>query len=548
MSNPLQLTIGAAVFVFLIIYRARRSGKASVAHIVGPESPSFLIGNLGELMRGQAGEIDLKWQSTFGNIVRFKAAFGQDQLLISDPKAIHHILGGYRWDKSPEGRARSFFINGPSVAYVNGDDHKRHRRIMNPAFGTSGARALIPTFSSVASTLTNKWKDMISMSQDESEVLNIPRWISRATMDAIGQAGFGYDFGAMENKDDRLSTAYNNLFADMFAAPTDGMFIMEALLGLLPPRTAVNLLDKMSAWNPRLARGITTKEVAKAVARELVEEKSKEFAGGHGDQFKDVFSLLIKANMSETEKFNLNEEEMFAQMLVMFLAGHETTANSISWTLLELCRSPEIQDRLRAEIREKEREIAAEGRSGFTAEDLDSLVYMNAVLKESSRFHSPAIRITKMATADDCIPLAESVRTRDGKEVTEIPVSKGQRILLSIPGYNKNKAVFGDDSHLFRPERWLENPGKKDVSVGVFANLLTFSGGVRSCVGWRFAVSEIQVFLVELISNFEFSLTPKCDKIRRENCLVMSPTIEGELEKGVQCPLRVRYARRDGQH
>ena len=58
-----------------------------------------------------------------------------------------------------------------------------------------------------------------------------------------------------------------------------------------------------------------------------------------------------------------------------------TIANSISWLLLELCKRPDIQNKLRAEIREKERQIAAEGRSGFAIEDLDSLVYTNAVLK-----------------------------------------------------------------------------------------------------------------------------------------------------------------------
>ena len=61
------------------------------------------------------------------------------------------------------------------------------------------------------------------------------------------------------------------------------------------------------------------------------------------------------------------------------------------------------------------------------------------------------------------------------------------------------------------------------------------------------SISEIQVLLVELIRNFEFSLTPKCDRIRRENSLVMAPTIEGELEKGVQCPLRIRCVAKYGQ-
>ena len=78
----------------------------------------------------------------------------------------------------------------------------------------------------------------------------------------------------------------------MFAAPSDGMFIMEAILNLLPDTTIVKVLEKLSTLSPRLAKGQATRQVARTVAKELVEEKSKEFASGQGSQFKDVFSLL----------------------------------------------------------------------------------------------------------------------------------------------------------------------------------------------------------------------------------------------------------------
>lgn len=74
---------------------------------------------------------------------------------------------------------------------------------------------------------------------------------------------------------------------------------------------------------------------------------------------------------------------------------------------------------------------------------------------------------------------------------------------------------------------------------------LTFAGGVRTCIGWRFALYEVQSLTVEIISNFELSTTPDIDRLRREACLVMLPTLEGEQEKGENLPLRVRIAPRD---
>ncbi|KAL0573690.1 hypothetical protein V5O48_008261 [Marasmius crinis-equi] len=278
--------------------------------------------------------------------------------------------------------------------------------------------------------------------------------------------------------------------------------------------------------DPRLARGRAAREISREVANQLVADKSKEFVSGGGNR--DVMSLLGKPQ-------------------------------------------PDIQTRLREEIRSKEREMSAQGRIDFTAEDFESLPYLTAVLKETLRYHPVGPHLARVAVEDQCIPLSESIKTSSGRTINEIPVSKGQKVVVSIASYNRqviittsritrrpsdqsrlarNKEVYGEDAHLFKPERWLvENPSEsesnKGPSVGVYASLLTFGGGVRACLGWRFAVLELQAFLVELIRNFEFSLTPECDKIRREICQVMVPTIEGELEKGGQCPLKVQFARRD---
>ncbi|OJA10006.1 hypothetical protein AZE42_12056, partial [Rhizopogon vesiculosus] len=109
-----------------------------------------------------------------------------------------------------------------------------------------------------------------------------------------------------------------------------------------------------------------------------------------------------------------------------------------------------------------------------------------------------------------------------------------------------NKDLWGEDAHEFNPERWLDGTAKekKTTPLGVYSNLMTFSGGVRACLGWRFALIEIQAFLMDVVGKFEFALTEKSEWIRREPCMVMTPTVEGEVENGVQLPLRVSVAPR----
>ncbi|OJA08929.1 hypothetical protein AZE42_05321 [Rhizopogon vesiculosus] len=118
---------------------------------------------------------------------------------------------------------------------------------------------------------------------------------------------------------------------------------------------------------------------------------------------------------------------------------------------------------------------------------------------------------------------------------------------LSYVISDRNKDLWGEDAYVFNPERWLNGSAKekKATSVGVYSNLMTFLGGVRACIGWRFAVIEIQAFLVEVVGKFEFALTDKAERVRREACtVVMAPTVEGEVENGVQLPLRVSVAPR----
>ncbi|EMD32991.1 hypothetical protein CERSUDRAFT_57694, partial [Gelatoporia subvermispora B] len=96
-----------------------------------------------------------------------------------------------------------------------GDGHRRQRRVMLPAFGAAEAKVLLPVFQGCAERLSIKWREVLTESPDEACVLNIPKWISAATLDAIGEAAFGYKFGALEDSDNELAGAYFNfLYVD----------------------------------------------------------------------------------------------------------------------------------------------------------------------------------------------------------------------------------------------------------------------------------------------------------------------------------------------
>ncbi|KAJ8585426.1 cytochrome P450 [Rhizopogon salebrosus TDB-379] len=541
-----HILVAAGFAVLLIIYRVyRRHTGISLADIPGPRSASFIMGNTKELYQGQVAEADFSWQAQYGNVVRFKDLFGEDQLMISDPAALQYIFmkSGYKFTKQRDRTILVKLIFGRGIAWADGDDHKRQRRVMQPGFGAPESKAFLPLFKGCAESMCNKWMDIINNSKEQSAEFNIAAWLSRATLDAIGEAAFDIRFGSIDNNESALAHACGSMMADAFGSPSDEEVFVLGFLKYIPIRILDFIVN--TAKNPRLARLRETGRIVGSVAKQMVKDKAEMLMQGEGSR--DVFSLLVKANMDADAKSKLTEEELLAQMRTILFAGHETTSNTITWALLELAKQPEIQSRLRAEIRKTEAAIHARGDADFTIADFDSMPYTTAVMKEVLRFYCVLYHSYRCASQDDVLPLSQPITKRSGEVIYELPVPKGTRIVASIAAYNRNKDLWGEDAHVFDPERWLNGTAqdKKIASLGVYSNLMTFLGGVRACIGWRFALIEMQAFLTEIVGKFEFALTDKAERIRREACFaVMAPTLEGEVENGVQMALRVSVAPR----
>jgi cytochrome P450 len=135
-------------------------------------------------------------------------------------------------------------------------------------------------------------------------------------------------------------------------------------------------------------------------------------------------------------------------------AGHETTSTSVTWALYELAKRPEIQDRLRKEIWDKQREKRRYVHHEWDWKDLEEMHYLTAVVKvnedplghvtlteeiskETLRFHPIVNILFRTASSEDVIPLSEDVVTRHGEQTREIHVPKDTRILISVAAYNR---------------------------------------------------------------------------------------------------------------
>ncbi|KAM5534479.1 hypothetical protein V8D89_011811 [Ganoderma adspersum] len=547
MSQPTSLPLLACLAAVSIIWLVLRSfTRRGIKHIRGPPSPSLLFGHEAVFYRQEdAGSLEFQWMREYGSTWRTRGVFGTDVLMSVDPKAIQHVFqkSGYNYTKKTSQNFMFVLMTGPGIVSSLGEDHRRHRKILHPAFSAAQLRAFLPLFQRIASKLSEKWKaELVGVGELEVAVNKL---LSRATLDVIGEAAFDHDYNALDDGErSAISKGYDNIFKDMDYQPAKAVLLFRAAWDYVP----ISVLSwiRYLPMDP-FKRLLNLNNLYREFGKQILREKGPEVDAERKVKSKDMMSLLIKANSSADGNTRLNNEELIAEMNTLTLAGHETSSSTLSFVLYELARHPEYQERMRQEIRGVRARVIARGDNAFTTEDLESLTLLVSAIKasgETLRFHPITLGLPRVAVKDDVIPLASPIVSTTGETISQIPIKAGQVFYGAFIGYQRLTEIWGDDADVWNPDRFLHiETEKQPANVGVFANLLTFSAGIRACIGWKFSLIEMQAFVTELVDAFQFDLLKEKIEIQRAVAgISMAPIIRGKPELGATLPLRVSLA------
>ncbi|KIK62944.1 hypothetical protein GYMLUDRAFT_259715 [Collybiopsis luxurians FD-317 M1] len=531
----LALSLIPTVYILYcgLFYRYKRR---SLKYLRGPPRTSFLLGTEYDLLlQTDAFHLESKWFKEYGTVFRANTYFSEDMLMISDPRALQYVLhtSGYRFPKARDVKQATRFLSGCGIANVDGEVHNRQRKALNPAFSVKQLRQFLELFQRSTSSLVAKWKQELHASLEGSSIINVSTWLPKATLDVMGESAFDYKFGALDGEETELGTAFDNIFVGSRLYPPKVELLYRSFRRDLPALVS-NILLRFPTKQER--KFLAFLNASKKVGKPMFEKRSKEKAIEQDS--KDILSILIRANQQEDIKKSMNEDEVLSQIATFITAGHETTASTTAWMLYSLARNPKQQSRLYQEIREMRERL---GPNAPTAQDLDSMPFLNAVIKETLRRYPIIPNLIREAQSDDIIPLQFPVTSVSGDAVSQIPVSKGQRVIINISMYNMLPQVWGDDAEEWNPDRFLE-PSMKTTTLGVYANLLTFSAGIRACIGWRFAVIQLQALTFGLLENFEFSPPPsgELDEIQAIPFGLIMPMKKNKWEEGKQMPLFIQ--------
>ncbi|KAF5386546.1 hypothetical protein D9757_005880 [Collybiopsis confluens] len=482
--------------------------------IPGPPNSHWFWGHMKDIIASDAGVLHEKWVEQY-------------------TKAINHILMNHFIYQKPEiARYNLTQLLGAGVLVTEEDKHKLQRKIMNPAFGPAQIRELTEIFIEKSVELRDAWMSEVSAAVDGVSKINVLNSLSEMTLDVIGLAGFNYKFNALNKTKgpSELKQAFSKIFGDPDA---QRIRMWPFLQALIPSLRALPSQDAPGFKQAKATMG--------RIARELLRDsKASLQSTGEKDSnwsSRDLLSILVRSNMSGDPSQRMSDEDVLAQIPTFIVAGHETSSTATTWALFALAENADLQRKLRDEL-------LALPTENPSMDELNSLSYLDKVVRETLRVHCPVPGTIRVATKDDIIPLGKPFVDAKGIERDHITIREGQTVYVPIININRDKTLWGEDAFEFKPDRWDNLPEAVSTIPGVWSHLLTFLGGARACIGYRFSLMEIKALLFILVRTFEFKLAVPREEIISKTTVVQRPRLKNDKEGGSQLPLLISVYQR----
>lgn len=374
---------------------------------------------------------------------------GAPALLLNDPEDVRHVLQGAArgWDKRTVQYGALARVTGQGLLASAEPSWIEHRRTAAPAFHHQRLEAVSDEVRAAADTaLAAGLADLVP---GTSRVVDVAALTHRVGLDAVGRALFSADLSG---------------HAQQLLDATSDAAVLVVRLGRSVLPTA------KWAPTPTNVRLRLTRRRLDAITAQIVAERRSHGRAGSGSAYgDDLLGLLLDSGLTDAEVRD--------ELVTMVIAGHETVAAALTWTLMLLAEHPEAQERVRAEL-------AALPGPVSLLDHRERIPWTRAVIDEALRLYPPAWAISRRATGPDVL---------GGTEVPE-----GTLAIIS-PWVVHRRADLWPEPLAFRPERFLD-PGAGRTGY------LPFGLGPRLCIGREFAIGEMAVLLDRLLATHRVGL------------------------------------------
>ncbi len=385
----------------------------------------------------------------YGDIV-FLRFLGVPMCLLNRPDCIESVLVTQHnnFEKSKDYRALRRVL-GNGLLTSEGEFWRRQRKLVQPAFHQERIAAYTEVMVAYSERMLASWKD--------GQGLDVHEAMMRLTLDIVAKTLFDTD---VSREAEDVGAALQFLM---------GKFMRQAAFAFLLPAS----IPIPTTRRLRRAVGQLDKVIYEIIRRRRA---SHTMSG-------DLLSVLLQAQ--DDEGLGMTDRQLHDEIMTLFLAGHETTANALSWTWFLLGQHPEVEEKL---VEELQRVL---GGRAPTASALPRLTYTEMVLREAMRLYPPVWVIGRRALAP--------FRMGNYELPAETNVVMSQLI-------THRDAKYFPEPERFDPDRWRPND-PRNLSLPRFA-YFPFGGGPRVCIGAGFSMMEAVLLLATIAQKFKLTLVP----------------------------------------
>ncbi len=390
----------------------------------------------------------IQWMAdNYGDISRAKAG-PFSFVFLSKPEAIEHMfLTRDVYVKMNEGSQLKYLL-GNGLLTSEGEFWLKQRRLMQPLFHKQRLHGFVQKIADATNTMMHDWEER------NMSVPDFYREMNQLTLDIVGRT--------------LLSTDLKGDFAKVNRAMTAVLESVNKKRGRI---------FRIPAWVP------LPSQIRLARSRKVLEETIAEIITNRRNDtrhFDDLLSMLLEVEDADTAE-RMSDKQLRDEVLTIFIAGHETTANALAFTFYLLAKHPDVKKRMQQEV--------AQVLNGaeLTYELLNKLEYTTMVIKESMRLYPPAWVTVREAAKDDVI---------DGFQIKQL-----DKVVVSPYAMQRSKKYWHQPD-TFDPERFNAENIK---SIPKFA-YFPFGGGARLCIGNNFAMMEMQIVMALMCNKFDFTL------------------------------------------
>jgi len=429
----------------------------------------FLVGSLPEIRRDLLQTFSDGF-AEFGDIVRFKV--GPSELyVIGSPDYAQEMLvtkkavfqKPYREDK-PFGLA--LILGRGLLTNPDTDSWLTQRRMMQPMFHRNSINTMTDKMIAGGEDMLARWDE----SYQDGATFNLSHEMMKVTLDIINRTMFS---------------------ANVMADADDIGSMVETALHFIAKRVRNPFALPLSTPLPTYRAFNNATHQIDSLIYNLINQRRNS-----GENHDDLLDMLLNARDEDTGE-GMTDVQLRDEVMTIFGAGHETTANGLTWAWYRLSQHPDVLEKLQNEV-----DTVLEGRTP-TREDLQNLPYTLAVFEEVMRLHPPAPITIRMNDVD---------ATLGGYHIPA-----GTRVIVSF--YHIHRHVdYWNDPETFNPDRFLPE-NKTEIDRHAY---LPFGGGQRMCIGNHFALMEAQLLLVMMVQKVELKLLPDHDP-KHEVAITLRP-------------------------